>query len=170
MTLPTDPKERKAIPIYSGFIAYFPDAIAAVAQLSQKANEQHNPGQPLHWAKEKSTDEPDAGARHMIEPLMIGGSPYDSDGAAHLIKKAWRAMAELQRWLEAGNIPFAPEAPRYQFAPGDLQWRNGVDELMIGVTTLHTGKVPSICLYCGSDLDETGHTSRCLSPEANRGR
>lgn len=31
MTLPTDPKARKAIPVYSGFIKYFPRAICAVA-------------------------------------------------------------------------------------------------------------------------------------------
>lgn len=112
MALPTDPKARKAVPVWSGGIAYFPDAIVAIAELSQRANEQHNPGQPLHWAKEKSTDEADAGMRHAIEPLLIGGSDYDSDGAAHLVKKAWRACAELQRWLEAGNAAFQSEGDR----------------------------------------------------------
>ena len=29
MILPTDSKERKAIPVYTGFIKYFPRAIAA---------------------------------------------------------------------------------------------------------------------------------------------
>lgn len=111
MTLPTDPKARKAIPVWSGCIAYFPDALVAVAMLSQAANEQHNPGEPLHWAKEKSTDEEDAGMRHAIEPLLIGGSPYDSDGFAHKVKKAWRALADLQRFLEAGNVARA-------FTPG----------------------------------------------------
>ena len=45
--LPTDPKERKKIPIYSGVLKYFPDAIAAVAAVSFAGNEQHNPGEPL---------------------------------------------------------------------------------------------------------------------------
>ena len=35
-TLPTDSLERKAIPIYSGVIKYFPDALAAVAKVSQR--------------------------------------------------------------------------------------------------------------------------------------
>lgn len=104
--LPTDPKERKAIPIWSGCIAYFPNALVAIAGLSQRANDQHNPGEPLHWAMEKSTDEQDAGMRHAIEPLLIGAGEYDNDGTAHKVKKAWRAIAELERWLLAGNEPY----------------------------------------------------------------
>lgn len=116
MSLPTDAKARKAVPVWSGCIAYFPDALVAIAMLSQSANEQHNPGEPLHWAKEKSTDEEDAGMRHGIEPLLIGGSPYDSDGYAHKVKKAWRALADLQRFLEAGNPARAPLTPTGQGA------------------------------------------------------
>jgi hypothetical protein len=29
---------------------YFPDALAAVAQISYQGNQKHNPGEPLHWA------------------------------------------------------------------------------------------------------------------------
>ena len=36
MTLPTNAEERKAIPIYTGFVKYFPDAMAAVAKISQR--------------------------------------------------------------------------------------------------------------------------------------
>ena len=60
MSLPTDKVARKGVPIYSGVLRYFPDAIAAVAELSRIGNDQHNPGEPLHWAREKSTDEHDA--------------------------------------------------------------------------------------------------------------
>lgn len=91
-------KRRKAIPVYSGFIKYFPRAILAVAQLSHVANEQHNPGEPLHWAKEKSTDEPDAMMRHLIDDAL--GEEVDSDGIKHLTKVAWRALANLERRLE----------------------------------------------------------------------
>lgn len=91
-------EERKGIPAYSGFIKYFPRAILSVARLSQVANEQHNPGEPLHWAKEKSTDEPDAMIRHLIDDAL--GQEIDSDGQMHLTKVAWRAMANLERRLE----------------------------------------------------------------------
>jgi hypothetical protein len=60
MTLPTDAAARKAIPVYSGFIKYFPRGMIAVAQLSKIGNEQHNPGQPLYWDRSKSGDEMDA--------------------------------------------------------------------------------------------------------------
>ena len=50
--LPTKPDERKTYPIATGVLDYFPDAIAAVAYLSFRGNQQHNPGQPLHWARE----------------------------------------------------------------------------------------------------------------------
>jgi len=94
-------EERKGIPVYSGFIKYFPRAILAVARLSKIANDQHNPGQPLHWAKEKATDEPDAIKRHMIDDVL--GEAEDTDGVLHKTKMAWRAMANLERELEKNN-------------------------------------------------------------------
>lgn len=94
--LPTDPQERKRIPIYSGFLKYFPDAIAAVARVSFAGNEQHNPGQPLHWAREKSTDQEDTLSRHLMEAGTV-----DSDGQRHSAKLAWRALAILQLEIEA---------------------------------------------------------------------
>jgi hypothetical protein len=116
MALPTDSQERKDTPVWSGFVVYFPDAIVAVAQLSKWSDRKHNPDKPLDaaptWAKHKSQDEEDAGMRHAIEPLLIGGSDYDpEDGFAHKVKKAWRAMADLQRFLAAGNLARA-------FTPG----------------------------------------------------
>ena len=53
--LPEDAKSRKEIPVYTGFIKYFPDAIAAVAKLSLAGGIQH--GQTagtLHWDRSKS--------------------------------------------------------------------------------------------------------------------
>jgi len=84
--LGTDPKERKGIPIYSGVIAYFPRALAAVAKLSKAGNDQHNPGKPLHWDRSKSGDELDALMRHVV----------DGDWDA----VAWRALAHLEKELE----------------------------------------------------------------------
>jgi len=94
--LPTDAKARKATPIYSGCIAYFPDAIAAVAQLSQIGNEQHNPGKPLHWDRSKSGDEADALMRHLLQKDEV-----DKDGVPHSVKVAWRGLAAAQKYLEA---------------------------------------------------------------------
>lgn len=93
--IPSDAKERKQRPIYSGVLAYFPDALMEVARCSWVGNEQHNPGQPLRWAKEKSTDEPDALVRHLLERGTV-----DSDGVRHSAKVAWRALAMLQREIE----------------------------------------------------------------------
>ena len=95
MSLPTDARARKDIPIARGVLDYFPDAIAAVAEVSMRGNEQHNPGQPLHWAREKSTDQADCIARHLIERGTV-----DSDGTRHSAKLAWRALALLQLEIE----------------------------------------------------------------------
>jgi hypothetical protein len=95
-TLPCDAAARKECPIASGVLDYFPDALAEIARVSKKGNDQHNPGQPLHWAREKSTDEADALIRHFMER---GG--YDTDGLRHSAKMAWRALALLQKELEA---------------------------------------------------------------------
>lgn len=94
--LPNDAKARKDVPLYSGLIRYFPDALAAVAELSRIGNDQHNPGQPLHWDRSKSADELDALARHLFEAGTL-----DSDGVRHSTKAAWRALANLQKELEA---------------------------------------------------------------------
>jgi hypothetical protein len=94
--LPTDAKERKKIPIYSGVLKYFPDAIAEIAKVSWAGNEQHNPGEPLHWAREKSTDQEDTAIRHLME-----AGKFDTDGLRHTAKAAWRILAMLQLEIEA---------------------------------------------------------------------
>lgn len=96
MHIPND--KRKEYPVFEGFIRYFPDAIMAVAHQSWKANEKHNPGQPLHWDRTKSTDEKDAEIRHMID--IAKGQIVDDNGLNTYVAKAWRAMADLQKHLE----------------------------------------------------------------------
>lgn len=96
-----DAQARKGIPIYSGFIRYFPDAIVEVAMLSKKGNDQHNPGQQLHWDRSKSGDELDACMRHLLDAGSIEEPEVDEDGVWHLTKTAWRAMAALQKACEA---------------------------------------------------------------------
>ena len=93
--LVTDPKERKATPIATGVLDYFPLALAEIARVSKAGNDQHNPGQPLHWDKTKSLDHADCIIRHLIERGTI-----DTDGMRHSAKVAWRALALLQTELE----------------------------------------------------------------------
>ena len=93
--LPTDAKERKATPIFSGVLKYFPKALAEIARVSKAGNDQHNPGQPLHWDKAKSLDHADCIARHLIDC-----GARDADGMLHSAKVAWRALALLETELE----------------------------------------------------------------------
>jgi hypothetical protein len=93
--LPREAKARKTYPIASGLLDYFPDALAAIAHVSYVANEQHNPGEPVHWAREKSTDEADTMLRHFLERGSL-----DGDGLRHTAKMAWRALALLQKEIE----------------------------------------------------------------------
>lgn len=95
MILPADPAERKGLPITTGVLDYFPLAMAEVARVSKAGNDQHNPGQPLHWAKEKSTDHADCIPRHLIDRYS-----RDADGQRHAAKMAWRSLAFLETLLE----------------------------------------------------------------------
>lgn len=99
--VPIDAATRKSIPLCTGCLDYFPDALLEVAELSRIGNDQHNPGQSLHWAKEKSTDEADALMRHQVDR-----GKRDVDGVRHSTKVAWRALAQLQREIEAERTPF----------------------------------------------------------------
>lgn len=93
--LPTEAKERKEIPIVTGVLDYFPRALAEVARISKLGNDQHNPGQPLHWDKTKSTDHSDCIGRHLVQRGTV-----DTDGGRHSAKLAWRALALLETELE----------------------------------------------------------------------
>jgi hypothetical protein len=90
--------ERKEVAVARGFFAYFPDAIALIARHSVRSNEKHNPGQPVHWSREKSSDHEDCIGRHS---LAVAVDPDSLDGTEpHMICRAWRAMAALQEWAE----------------------------------------------------------------------
>ena len=100
--LPADAAERKKVPIGTGVMDYFPAALAEVAKISYAGNQQHNPGEPLHWARGKSTDQADTMLRHFLERGTL-----DSDGQRHSAKMCWRALAILQLELEAEGAPVA---------------------------------------------------------------
>lgn len=109
----TDSATRKLMPVATGTLAYFPDALMLVSWISRVGNEKHNPGQPMRWSKHLSGDEPDAEVRHMLdhfrgEPPDPGLEPLGELG--HLASKAWRALAHLQRACDAERA--AHEAKR----------------------------------------------------------
>ena len=85
--LPENAALRKEIPIHTGFVKYFPDAIAAVAKQSYVGGLQHGQTlENLHWDRTKSTDHLDAMMRHIVEEDWVA--------------VAWRAMANLQQKIE----------------------------------------------------------------------
>jgi hypothetical protein len=94
-TKETEADERKATPIYSGVLKYFPKAIADLARCSLAGSRQHHGGTALWWDRSKSGDELDALTRH----LMAAGT-LDSDGVRHSTKVLWRAAANLEKELE----------------------------------------------------------------------
>lgn len=117
MSLPTDSKLRKGIPLARGCLDYFVDALSAVAELSQKGNDKHNPGQDLHWSREKSNDHADCIMRHLAER----GTVDPEDGILHDVKVAWRALAMCQVALEKQKLEQIPgiiaKRPRYVGSP-----------------------------------------------------
>ena len=93
----TTPLQRKGMPVYSGVITYFPDALKEVSKCSLAGQKQHNQGDKLYWDKNKSFDNEDAMIRHLMDHSK---NPVDEDGILHLAKMAWRALATLQIYLE----------------------------------------------------------------------
>lgn len=88
---------RKATPVFTGFVKYFPHAIEEVSRASLIANEQHHPGTECHWDMDKSKAELDSLMRHLCD--YAKGEEFDEDGIKNLTKIAWRAMAMLERDL-----------------------------------------------------------------------
>ena len=87
--------QRKQMPVYTGVLKYFPNALKYVSKVSLAGNDQHHPDKELHWDKSKSKDHLDALTRHLIDAGKI-----DDDGLLHLGKVAWRALAALEDYLE----------------------------------------------------------------------
>lgn len=110
---PRNSAERKAEPIHSGVVKYFPDALAAVARHSKKSNVKHNgPDAPLGWAREKSGDHEDCLIRHDLAPDMVD----PETGEIEAVARAWRALADLQlreekRLTAAGIMPYSGIVP-----------------------------------------------------------
>lgn len=99
----TNSDARKGVPLTTGVLDYFPAALAEVAKVSKAGNDKHNPGQPLHHARGKSTDHADALLRHLVDR----GKVDEDTGQLHSAEVAWRALALLQQELEDAGAPLA---------------------------------------------------------------
>lgn len=104
VSLPEDVETRREMPMFDGFIAYFPNAMAEVARLSWKATQQHHPEEGMHWDRTKSLDHLNKIGRHMVD-----AGKFDNYGERHSTMLAWRAMANLQEELERDlKLPPSP--------------------------------------------------------------
>ena len=95
LTLPDADELRGDFPMADGLLDYFPAALAEVSKVSKIGNDQHNPGQPMHWARDKSTDHANKIMRHLLDR-----GKFDGRGVRHTARLAWRALAMLQTELE----------------------------------------------------------------------
>ena len=118
-----DDKERKGRwPVWDYLFKYFPLAFLEEVRVAVIGNEQHNPGQPLHWAREKSTDQLNTALRHQFDYAKLKAEgvivPRDAKGNAVLAQAIWRLKAQLQRDLEseaevkAASAQEVPEQPK----------------------------------------------------------
>ena len=78
-----------------GLLDYFPNALAAVANLSWRATQQHHSDKPMHWDRSKSRDHRSKILRHLVDT-----GKFDDKGLRHSTMVAWRALALLQEELE----------------------------------------------------------------------
>jgi hypothetical protein len=90
--LPTEDKARKRLKLFTYLMEYFPDSFIAEAEVAIQGNEQHNPGEPLHWARDKSTDQLNTAFRHLFD--YGRGVKKDTDGQYHLAKAIWRQFGD----------------------------------------------------------------------------
>lgn len=117
MTLPTDSAERKAVPMLSGCLRYFPAALAGVAITSKHGNDKHNPGEQLHHARGKASDHGDCIIRHLmdIQDLISSLDRGNTIVTKEMIlievnQMTWRALALSQQIHEDFGAPLAPGA------------------------------------------------------------
>jgi len=117
---PEDDATRGRFPMADGLLDYFPNALAAVAEVSKIGNDKHNPGEPMHHVRGKSMDHRNKIMRHLCD---AGG--VDAGGVRHSAYVAWRALALLQEELEAQEGAPMARAARVAVpeTPAGVRWR-----------------------------------------------
>lgn len=106
--LPTDADERNKLPMAEGLLDYFPLALAEISKVSFVGNQQHNPGESMHWARMKSRDHANKIMKHLVDRGTL-----DTDGMRHSAKIAWRALALLQEEMEQATGAPASRASKF---------------------------------------------------------
>lgn len=94
-SLPEDDATRGLYPMAEGCLDYFPNALAEVSRISYEGNLKHNPGEPMGWARSKSTDHRNKIIRHTVD-----SRPDTEIAIEHASQAAWRALAHLQTKIE----------------------------------------------------------------------
>ncbi len=97
---------RKDQPVTEGFLDYFPATARLTAELSRLGNEKHNPGEPLHHARDKSKDHRNCAVRHLMDADVID----PESGLVEAVGAVWRSSAYVQELAE--NVYGWPKAPR----------------------------------------------------------
>ena len=77
-------------------VSYFPDALVVAGRLCVASNEKHNPGEPVHWAKEKSNDHWGSWGRHTSNLRTVD----PESGMLHDISWLWRTCAINQTRID----------------------------------------------------------------------
>lgn len=67
LTLGTDSEARKRVQLVAAFLRYIPAAAARFALHSKAGNDKHNPGEPIHHARGKSSDHEECIMRHLVD-------------------------------------------------------------------------------------------------------
>lgn len=98
------------VPIFQGFLNYFPRAIIYVALISDYGKRKYAPDEPTFNSGWREVANGllrylDADARHMVKRCIPTLGEYDEESEmAHLAHKAWNAMAELERAILDGVV------------------------------------------------------------------
>lgn len=151
MKLPSGTATRKNLPVFTGVLKYFPLALAEISKLSKIGNDKHNPGQPLHWSRDKSTDHGDCLVRHQLDAGTIDPETITADypeGLLHDVHVAWRALAQLEVALEAQRLPAPTPKPAPAVSDAYAKLRaefaaNPPSPSGIGVAWGHTSGIPA---------------------------
>ena len=102
MSLPTESRSRKELPLWTYMFGYFPLAWLEEVKVAVSGNSQHdNKGSGIQWDRSKSPDQLNTALRHLFD--YGTGQKRDTDGRCHLAKAIWRLKAQLQLDLEAGE-------------------------------------------------------------------